>query len=107
MHCIQNGDAAGTVILVKVHNVILVRDQLMRPRHAGTGSTRKIGISQLFYLITNQQPHRNGCTCVVLGNPSLNRIEIVAVFRLQSMREASAAWAIGPTVMRLYPHRPN
>ena len=107
MHRSQNGDGASAVVLVKVHDVILMRDQLLRPRHAGTGSARKIGLSQLFHLITNQQPHRNGCTCVVLGNPSLNRIEIVAVFRLQSMREASAAWAIGPAVMRLYPHRPN
>jgi hypothetical protein len=66
MHRSQNGDGASAVILVKVHDVILVRDQLMRPRHAGTGATRKIGIGQLFDLVINQQPRRNGCTGVVL-----------------------------------------
>ena len=74
MHRSQNGDGASAVVLIKVHDVILVRDPLMRPRRAGTGPTRKIGISQLFHLVINQQPHRNGCTCVVLGNPDLNRI---------------------------------
>ena len=87
MHRSQNGDGAGAVILVKVHDVILVRHQLMHARHAGTGPTRKIGIGQRFDLIINQQPHRNGCTGVVRRNPSLNRIEIVADSGPQPTRE--------------------
>jgi hypothetical protein len=76
MHSGQTGNGAGTVFLVKVHNVVLVRDQLMRARQAGTGSALEIGIGQLFHLVINQQPHDNGCTCVVLRNPALNRIEM-------------------------------
>ena len=66
MHQSQNGNAASAVVLVKLNDVILVRDQLMRPRHAGTVATRKIGLSQLFHLIINQQPRRNGGAGIVL-----------------------------------------
>jgi hypothetical protein len=76
MHCSQNGDAAGAFLLIKVQNVVLMRDQLMRARHAGTGSARKIGIGQLIHLVINQQPQGDGCACVVLRNSGLNRIEM-------------------------------